>query len=91
MQVSCVSARARRITLLTNIRGENHRPLSCYFSQSHECAHMWFGNIATLNWWDNLWLNEVSMFAFLEKSSARSDPIAVGIANRLSPRSWAKL
>ena len=26
--------------------------------QSHECAHMWFGNIATLAWWDNLWLNE---------------------------------
>ncbi|PKI82777.1 Aminopeptidase 2 mitochondrial [Malassezia vespertilionis] len=26
--------------------------------QSHEVAHMWFGNIATLAWWDNLWLNE---------------------------------
>ncbi|EPQ29163.1 uncharacterized protein PFL1_03450 [Pseudozyma flocculosa PF-1] len=26
--------------------------------QSHEVAHQWFGNIATLNWWDNLWLNE---------------------------------
>lgn len=26
--------------------------------QSHEVAHMWFGDIATLAWWDNLWLNE---------------------------------
>ncbi|GJJ10179.1 hypothetical protein Clacol_004405 [Clathrus columnatus] len=26
--------------------------------QSHEVAHMWFGNIATMKWWDNLWLNE---------------------------------
>ena len=26
--------------------------------QSHEVAHQWFGNIATLAWWDNLWLNE---------------------------------
>ncbi|SNX84196.1 probable AAP1 - alanine/arginine aminopeptidase [Melanopsichium pennsylvanicum] len=26
--------------------------------QSHEVAHQWFGNIATLDWWDNLWLNE---------------------------------
>ena len=26
--------------------------------QSHECAHMWFGDIATMAWWDNLWLNE---------------------------------
>lgn len=26
--------------------------------ESHECAHMWFGNIATFVWWDNVWLNE---------------------------------
>ncbi|KAF8526633.1 peptidase family M1-domain-containing protein [Hysterangium stoloniferum] len=27
-------------------------------TQSHEVAHMWFGNITTMSWWDNLWLNE---------------------------------
>ncbi|WFD34663.1 Aminopeptidase 2 mitochondrial [Malassezia cuniculi] len=26
--------------------------------ESHECAHMWFGNITTFVWWDNVWLNE---------------------------------
>ncbi|KAL1756342.1 hypothetical protein FB107DRAFT_211566 [Schizophyllum commune] len=26
--------------------------------QSHEIAHMWFGNITTMKWWDNLYLNE---------------------------------
>jgi len=26
--------------------------------QCHELAHMWFGDIVTMNWWDNLWLNE---------------------------------
>ncbi|KAI0050503.1 leucyl aminopeptidase [Auriscalpium vulgare] len=26
--------------------------------QSHEVAHMWFGNITTMAWWDNLYLNE---------------------------------
>jgi alanyl aminopeptidase len=28
------------------------------YVMAHELAHQWFGNLVTMRWWDDLWLNE---------------------------------
>lgn len=38
----------------------------------HELAHMWFGNLVTMRWWDDLWLNEsfATYISYLAMTSA---------------------
>lgn len=45
-----------------------------YTVVAHEMAHQWFGDLVTMRWWDDLWLNEGFASWMENKASAELNP-----------------
>ncbi len=51
---------------------------------AHEMAHMWFGDLVTMRWWDDLWLNEsfAEYLAYRVCDAVGDYPVWVEFASR---------
>ena len=74
----CVTFREDALVFRSKVTERSHNARANIIL--HEMAHMWFGNLVTMRWWDDLWLNE----SFAEWASY----LALGEATRFK-NSWA--
>jgi len=59
------------VDLATATRSKKERNVSII---AHELAHQWYGNLVTMKWWNDLWLNEAFASWMAAKITAQLNP-----------------
>jgi aminopeptidase N len=62
------------IFLYDAARDSQRRQQAVYGVIAHEIAHQWFGDLVTMAWWDDLWLNEGFATWLADKTADRFNP-----------------
>src|SRR5437868_2748395 len=70
------------------ITTENQRH-EIFITEAHEMAHQWFGDLVTMAWWDDLWLNEGFASWMENKTTQRFHPDWGADVDRVASREAA--
>ncbi|MBC7172964.1 MAG: M1 family peptidase, partial [Polyangiaceae bacterium] len=64
----------RETLLLLDTHAPSWQQRSVDYVMAHELAHMWFGNLVTMEFWDDLWLNEAFATSMSYRAIAETHP-----------------